>query len=266
MNSNRASTGTLNVDISPQQPNMVYNMTSNNPESLLENTTIPEINHHQSNMSLNQREEQVILPNPNHQLFGSRHVPINNHDDILNSGDAREESREKGVVVDVHRSGEDKPSLRDNPNSNRMDGNEGSHANNLHFDLNTQNKRNGNNFPHSAISKRISSSSSGGYSATDEVDYLKWVSETKGQIKHHINKKIGFATDGNFSERQDTNGNKSLNSSSSGVSSVESCPTDGVNSEPKTATCNSHSPSSGHGSQDDSGIANNMLSCNEKKC
>ena len=47
MNSNRASTGTIDVDISPQQLNVVHDMITNNPESLIDNITIPEVHHHQ---------------------------------------------------------------------------------------------------------------------------------------------------------------------------------------------------------------------------
>ena len=277
INSNRASTGTLNVDISPHQPNIVRSIITNNPESLLENTTLPEV-HHQSNMSLNQREEQVILPNPNHQFFDPHHATMKKQVGVLNRSEVVEESREKGIVVDVHRTSDERDVIKEKQYKANRDSTKDSNINNLHFDLHNQPNRSGNSFPHSVISKRISSSSSGGYSATDEVDYLKWVSETKGQVKHHINKKIVFATDGDCSERQERNGNKSLNSSSSGVSSVESCPSDGINLDSKgdpiakqypasssqKGTSSRNSSSSGHGSPEDSVMTNNMLNRDEK--
>ena len=276
INSNRAS-GTLNFDISPQQQKIAHNMMGNNPESLLENTTIPEV-HHRSNVSLNQREEQVILPNPNHHLLDSNHLSSNKPIDSLNRRDIIAESRDTGIVVDVHRAADEKGSLNENQTKTNMGNTQVSSKPNIQFDLHNQHQRNGDSVPHSAISKRTSSSSSGGYSATDEVDYLKWVSETKGQVRHHINKKISFATDRDMTERRDTNGSKSLNSSTSGVSSVESCHTDAIDLETKRDSVikqypdkavlkrpsSSTSTSSGHGSPEDLAVADDIQNSDEK--
>ena len=276
MNSNRASTGTIDVDISPQQLNVVHDMITNNPESLIDNITIPEV-HHQSNNSLNQREEQVILPNPNHHAHDSQHQSSNRQIDTMIRMEAFDKSKERGIIVDVHREGDNKCSIDPHQKKAQMDKSKGSDDTSLHFDLHNQHQRNGPSVPPTTISKRTSSSSSGGYSATDDVDYLKWVSETKGQVRHHMNKTISFATDRDLSERQDPNGSKSLNSSTSGVSSVESFPADANNLERKRdhmikqypsktdqkRASSSASTSSGHGSPEDSEMANNIL--NAKK-
>ena len=191
--------------------------------------------------------------------------------------EAFDKSIEKGIIVDVHREGDNKSSINEHQKKANIDQNKGSNDTSIHFDLHNQHQRNGSSVPPSTLSKRTSSSSSGGYSATDDVDYLKWVSETKGQVRHHMNKTISFATDRDLSERQDPNGNKSLNSSTSGVSSVESFPADANNLESKRdqmikqypsktdqkRASSSASTSSGHGSPEDSEMANDIL--NAKK-
>ena len=251
-------------------------MITNNPESLIDNITIPEV-HHQSNISLNQREEQVILPNPNHHSHDSHHQSSNQQIDTVIRMEGFDKSKERGIIVDIHREGDDEFSMNAHQKKAKMDHNKESDGTSLHFDLHNQNQQNGPSVPPTIISKRTSSSSSGGYSATDDVDYLKWVSETKGQVRHHMNKTISFATDRDISERQDANGNKSLNSSTSGVSSVESFPADANNLERKRdhmikqypsktdqkRASSSASTSSGHGSPEDSEMGNNVL--NSKK-
>ena len=232
----------------------------------MENTDLPDVNR-QSNISLNQREEPVILPNPNHHVFNSHKLPTDKHIG-LTSNESSEITRGNGVVVDVHRTNDEEESQSGNKHKQHITNNINPvNVNNLRFDLDDQTNRNVSEFPtHSVVSKRISSSSSGGYSATDEVDYLKWVSETKGQLKHHINKKIVFATNVNSAGKQETTANKSLNSSSSGVSSVESCPVDVIeldtkrenmskqyqSTSNKKRTPSLNSSSSGHGSPEDS--------------
>ena len=268
LNSSKASSTTLNnIDPTPHQPIIVHNIVNNNPDSILENTALPDFNR-QSNISLNKKEEPpVILPNPNHHVFNNHKLPTEKQIE-LSCNETDENTRGKGVIVDVHRTNDEEGSQPGYKNKQHVPNNViPININNLRFDLDDQTNRNVSGFPpHSVASKRISSSSSGGYSATDEVDYLKWVSETKGQLKHHNNKKIVFATNVNSTDKQEAAANKSLNSSSSGVSSVESCPV-GVmeldtkrekmsqhcqSSSTKKRTPSLNSSSSGHGSPEDS--------------
>ena len=196
-------------------------MLNNNPDSILENTALPDV-HRQSNISLNQREEPVILPNPNHHVFNSHILPQNKHIELaFNESD--ENTRAKGVIVDVHRTNGEEELQPGNKNKQHIANNiTPINVNNLRFDLEDQTNRNASGFPpHSVAAKRISSSSSGGYSATDEVDYLKWVSETKGQLKQHLSNKtvLSISAQSKPKRVREKAANKSINSSSSGVSS-----------------------------------------------
>ena len=278
--SSQVSSSTLNIDSNPHQQIVVHNqaLPDHPEESLLENISIPNT-HRKSNLSINQRDEPVILPNPNHHIFNDQTVQEQSQIHLSNTKKDIKQP-EKAYKVEVHRNIEKEDVKKENVDNGCMNINNDTHANtNLRFDLtvNDVSNRHFTGFPHSVASKRISSSSSGGYSATDEVDYLKWVSETKGQLRHTSNKKIAFATD--TKEKHERAGNKSLNSSSSGVSSVESCPVD--NDELKLQMeqtdknyCSSmssrqqssspNSSSSGHGSPESSTMAQNDISCDAR--
>ena len=214
--------------------------------------------HRRSNLSLNQGDDPVILPNPNH------------HGSKLHQSYSR--SQENGFIADVHNQRNDDES---NINSKHTDSIR--HGNfqtgNLHFKLNEQSNRIGDTF-HPGVEKRISSSSSGGYSATDEVDYLKWVSETKGQLKQHLGNKtvLSINAQGKQKRVREKAASKSINSSSSGVSSAESGPADTLDLTSKASNPNKqcsttpnqkrspsiNSSSSGHGSPGDSVIGGNV--------
>ena len=278
-NSNNVSSTNLHIHSSPQQQQIVHNVLTDKPEFMGENTVLPNT-HRRSNLSLNQREDPVILPNPNHQVLNCQQYSGRKNNELINNQRISKSSQEKGVVVDVHRPNEVEALEQRNQAMECINSNIQVQNDNLRFELNDQDNRIGNGFQHSVVSKRISSSSSGGYSATDEVDYLKWVSETKGQLKHHINKKTDLPTNVQRKEKreQERTANKYLNSSSSGVSSVESCPVEAIDLENHSAHRSKQYPpvahqkrspsinssSSGHGSPEDSVMGGNILNCDDQ--
>ena len=238
-----------------------------------------------SNLSLNQREDPVILPNPNHQDLDCQNYVKHPYNQITTNQRFVKSSQENdNAVVEIHRSNENNETLTQMKQSKECSLKTNKHVqnDNLHFDLNGKSNRISSEYDHMAASKRISSSSSGGYSATDEVDYLKWVSETKGQLKHHINQKTPVPAHilGKGNQELERAANKSLNSSSSGVSSVESCPVDNIHfpnnkshrSKQYPSISNQKRPpslnssSSGHGSPEESVVESNAINSEDRIC